>query len=188
MQKYLMIAIITLFSLSMYGQKNIVYDNPPSIKTSEYRVDAVDIVSTADYCKLKLILENTTNDAFFLLSTEDLGFNYTGIGTYWSKRKKEIIVHPNDKNSTVIEVKGDMDYRKDHFNLIVNGLKKGTSSGFLIGQNLHVKTDEVTSFTNEGLRFSIEKSSYKNGVFKLQIEVSYKSEEDDVLEIGRAHV
>lgn len=181
MNKYFSLAIIFLLTLSLSAQSEIIYDNPPSIKTSDYRVDALDIVATEDFCKLKLVVENNTNDAYFLFTTDELGFDYDGIGTYWSKKSNEFIVHPNDKEADVIEIKGDMDYRKDHFNLLVNGLKKGTSSGFLTEKTLNINVEEESSLSFEGLSFSVAKSSSKRGKIKLQIDVTYTSEEDDMI-------
>jgi hypothetical protein len=179
----ILLLLLSTFALtaSIFAQSEIIYNNPPSIKTSDYRVDALDIVATEDYCKLKLIVENSTSDAYFLFTTDELGFNYPEIGTYWPKKSNEFIVHPNDKESDVIEIKGDMDYRKDHFDLMVNGLKKGTSSGFLAKKSHTIKMEQESSMTFEGVKFTVVKSSSKRGKIKLQIEVEYTSEEDDMI-------
>src|SRR5690606_27128497 len=132
-------------TFSLFAQSEINYNNPPSIKTSDYRIDAVDIVSTDAYCKLKLIIQNTTKDAYFVFASDELGFHYDGIGTYWTKKDKELIVFPESKESRVIKVDGDMDYRVDHFSLLVNGLRKGFFNSYLPESSLQIVADQASN-------------------------------------------
>lgn len=181
MNRLLLAMALVWCNLPLIAQSEIKYDNPPSVKTTDYRIDAVDIVATEDYCKLKLIIQNTTKDAYFLFASDELGFDYDGIGTYWTKRSKELVVFPGDKESRVIKVAGDMDYRKDHFNLLVNGLKKGFFGEYLSGSPFSIKMDQVTTVDSDGIKLNVVKATSKKGKVSLQIEVSYESDNDDMI-------
>ena len=181
MSKYLFLSIALFFTMSSYAQKTINYDNPPISKSSDYQISLEDIVSTAEFCKMRFNFTNSTKEAFFLYTTEDFGFDYPAIGTYYPRKKDEIIIHPTDKKHSVIEVNRDMDYRKDFFSLLINGLKKGDSNGYLEPKTLTIQMEKEASFTHEGLSFSVGKLIMNKGKIKIQIEVAYASEDDDML-------
>lgn len=167
----------------IHAQDEIHYNNPPSFVSPDVRVNIEDAVSTADYCKMKLVIDNKSTKLFYVLKADQTAFSYDGIGKYYPKKSKELVVMPDDKGSYVAKVDRDMDYRKSSFVLILEGLLSGSSDDYLSVEPFNLSSGKSLNKTFEKITFSMEEFEGKKGKYSAKVMVSFNGADDELLTI-----
>lgn len=179
MNNFLLVVFVALLNFA-FAQDEIKYYNPPSFFTDIVKVDCDDIVSTEKLCKLKLIINNTSNNNFIVVNTKKVGFEYEGLGVYFPKKGKDIIFPPKNKKSRIIKIDGDMDYRVNSFKILVKSLREGKKENSIIFPLVKLEIGKSVETEKDQVNFIFEKSKSKKG--KVSIDLTVKSSlKDDVL-------
>lgn len=179
---FFLLSTVLIFNTSL-AQDEIHYNNPPGKLTSDYRIDLVDAVSTEDYCKLKVVIDNKSKDAYLVFKGDGTGFEYDGIGTYYPKKTKEMVVKPTDKSSYVVKVDRDMDYRKHSFKLTIEGLLTGTPTEKLATQQIPVSLGKESSYEADDLKVVIEELEGKKGKFTAKLTISFNGSDNELITV-----
>ncbi|MBL1278922.1 MAG: hypothetical protein COA33_001520 [Fluviicola sp.] len=182
--KSLILLIVGIISCSsLFAQEEIKYNAPPSKLKGGYNVEIKDIISTSEYCKLKLVVKNTSETQYFVLDVTKTGFEYDGVGVYYPKKGKKIVITPEDTKAKVIKIAGSMDYRVGTFNVLVNGLSGGIVSEGIALSALKVEIGEKSETNSNGLTLRCVKSSSKKGKVSVVFDVLFEGGEDELIVI-----
>lgn len=167
------------------------YIAPPAVQGSNYKMEVSDAVSKGDYNKLKLTIENTSKSHYYRLNMEKTGFNIAGLGTYYSKRGKDLLVGPGDKRSAVAEVTGNEAYVVPSYELQINGLSSGQIPDVALPvADFQVEVGKSNSNAQNGFSIStvkVEQSKKKDKV-TAQIKVMFDGQDNEMglVDLSRA--
>ena len=127
MKSVALLLYLILMVHASFAQKEIEYINPPTIQDPAYQISLDDIIAKDDYCKFKLVVNNKSSN-YLAYDLSQVGFVYSGLGTYYPKKGKVKVIPPNEKMSATIRVDGDLNYMVDDFDVLLEGLKQNTNS------------------------------------------------------------
>lgn len=116
---FLLLSSIPFFNL--IAQKEISYFNPPAIHDEKYSVELQDIISNESLCKLKVSVQNKSNEDYLVYFLQKSGFEFENMGKYYEKKEKGIVVAPSSKESSTVKVVNN-DFRMKRFKFYFEGL------------------------------------------------------------------
>lgn len=173
--------LICSFVFTGKAQDEIKYNNPPNFITSDLRIYIEDAVATDAYSKLKIVLDNKSKNTYVVLIEDMTAFEYEGLGKYYPKKSKELVVAPSDKGSTVVKVERDIDYRKPAYNLLLEGIMTGSPSGNLPLEKLTLVPGTNSKSNAENITFEFEEFEGKKGKYSVKANVSFNGNNNELL-------
>lgn len=179
------VGLACLAATSVQAQKNgeIEYINPPAVQGNGFQIELSDIVSKEDYCKLKMSFDNRSQDSYLRYNFSKTGFHYDNLGTYYSKRGKDLIAGPGEKRSGVAEVKGNAGFLAPAFELRPEGLSTGKiPAAALAFPALDLEVGKTATFAQNGFELSVVKveQSKKKDKVSAQIKVVFKGSDQEL--------
>lgn len=180
--------LLLMFSLlvgaqTVFAQKEINYIAPPAVQGETYKVQISDAVAKDDYNKLKLTVENTSKSHYLRYNMEKTGFNIAGLGTYYSKRGKDMLIGPGEERSAVGEIVGNAAYVVPSYELQVNGLSIGQIPDEPLSvADFQVEVGKSNSNAQNGFSIStlkVEQSKKKDKV-TAQIKVMFNGKDNEM--------
>ena len=168
--KYLLILIIGIVTNLSFSQKYLV---PPVISQDGAKLTVTDMVKAGEAYKFKLIIENTTSDKYYAYSIKQTIFDFPGSGKVAPDgRDKLIIVGPNDKKSTVIDVRVPEQSYFPNFKLQLNGLYQGNIPSSPVSEDMVTFAVGKTETLNYGnMQVEVSKVSAKKGVVTIATKI-----------------
>lgn len=173
MKRLSLFCITLILSGITFSQKEIKYFTPPAVSNDDLVLKLDDIISDKETCKLKLIVENKSKDAYLVYNTNKTGFNYDGLGVYYPEKSKEMVIAPGDKKSRVVKITGN-DYRIPNFMVQAEGLTGGAIPDEAMGlSNLPVETGKAQDFDLAGLKVEMQAPEVKKGEVSSSLEITF---------------
>jgi len=186
--KSLLILLISItFFNNSFSQDEIEYNTPPRTLGDGFEIDCKDIISNDKYCKFKLVLGNTSKDNYLVYNLKKVGFEYDGIGAYYPKRGKKIVVYPSKTESKILKVDGDMDYRVARFSLLLNGLNTAIPESAPTLPALTMKDGALNNSEADGISINCNKYVAKKGKVTANLEISFEGKDNQMISIDPMH-